>query len=107
IRILSDQPRRVKYRVGHSLRVVYDVDTSHGTWCVTARTFGDAHRLSVAARAHATSFAGNGFPAVFEDATVGAIFWTFPNDRALTHLPSLIAPSDDLAALVPGAWQRS
>lgn len=79
---------RAKYRVGHSLRVLYRVAIGGGHRYVVARTFRRPGRAE----------------AIYHEATAGpvahvpqldAVFWTFPNDRKIVGLPGLMRMARD------------
>jgi len=83
---------KAKYRVGHSLRVVYRVSTASGSTLVTARTFSDpAERVAALARPHTARVSPLLLPPVFAEPDLGAVFWTFPNDRRLDGLDRLLS----------------
>ncbi len=98
---LSARLRRVKYRVGESLRVLYAVRVGEQQRLVSARTFpeGKSRRVferareSVAAQSMHTngSATRDGLPAVVHDPSLDTVFWTFPHDRKLTALAELDA----------------
>jgi Ser/Thr protein kinase RdoA (MazF antagonist) len=98
---------RVKYRVGARLRVVHRIDVGSASFDVTASTFPTADRSE---RAHAQAWThrvptGLVRPVAL-DRELTTVFWTFPNDRKLAHLPAPARPAPDLAELLP-AWSRS
>jgi aminoglycoside phosphotransferase (APT) family kinase protein len=85
-----------KYRLGESLRVVHRIDGCH----VAARTFPDGESETAYARALESAVPANGLPPVIHARPLGAVLWTFPNDRRLTSLPLLADGSPELAELV-------
>jgi tRNA A-37 threonylcarbamoyl transferase component Bud32 len=92
-RLSAVTPVKAKYRVGHSLRVVYRVSVEGRSTLATARTFPDpTEREAVLARAHEAVVPTRLLPPVFAGANLEAVFWTFPNDRRLLGLDRLISP---------------
>jgi aminoglycoside phosphotransferase len=85
-----------KYRPGESLRVVHRVAGRH----VAARTFPDGESDAAYRRALESAVPANGLPPVIHARKLGAVLWTFPNDRRLRTLPLLADGSAELAALV-------
>jgi hypothetical protein len=87
---------RATYRYGDSLRVLHRVEVDGDTFHVAARTFppGRLNRLErqLLERAVATDPLRPA-AAVRE---LGALFWTFPNDRKLASLPELPATVADI-----------
>jgi hypothetical protein len=84
---------RVKYRVGESLRVLYAATARGREVPVSMRTFsvcrgGHAYRDALDAASPAGAL-----PAVAHDPGLGAVFWTFPNDRRIRDLPLLASPA--------------
>ena len=96
---------RIKYRPSESLRVVYRVSDDNAT-LVTARTFPPSTRAANAAHAQADAIAWGAGSPVFDDPELGAVFWTFPNDRRLRGVERLLAPDEELRSRVPG-WVSS
>jgi Phosphotransferase enzyme family len=98
---------RVKYRVGARLRVVYRIRVGAATFDVAASTFPTLERTERAydeARARAVP-CGRVQPVAL-DPELEAVFWTFPNDRKIAHLPAVARPAPELGELLP-AWSRS
>jgi aminoglycoside phosphotransferase (APT) family kinase protein len=98
---------RVKYCVGRSLRVVYQVGAGADGITVAGRTFSESKLPRALARAEDNAIPCAGLPPVFAEPDLGALFWTFPNDRTLASLDALLTPSEDLAALNAGQWVQS
>ena len=97
--------RRVKYRVGESLRVLYAIETAGGTALVSARTRQAGASQPLAART--PSDAEGTFPPDFEDEALGARFCTFPHDRRLGCFQRLLDPAPELAEIMNGRWVAS
>lgn len=98
---------RVKYRVGARLRVVYRIRVGAATFDVAASTFPTLERSERAfAEARTRAVACGLVQPVALDRELRAVFWTFPNDRKIAHLPALARPAPDLVELLP-AWSRS
>ncbi|MDH4147779.1 MAG: phosphotransferase, partial [Acidimicrobiia bacterium] len=92
--------RRAKYRIGESLRVVHEFDLDGTRYIVAARTF-PADRIEAAAAKglrRARPVAGGALRSVWADPELGAVFWTFPNDRRLDNLRELFAPPPTISA---------
>lgn len=98
---------RVKYRVGARLRVVYRVRTASTTFDVAASTFPTLARSQRAyADASERAVTCGALRPVALDRELATVFWTFPNDRKLTHLAELSVPVSGLTDLLP-SWSRS
>lgn len=96
---------KVKYRVGESLRVLYQVPIDGEPLLVAARTTprgeGD-DRIPVGP--------GGGAPTqahAFRDEVLGARLWTVRGDRRLPHAGDLLDAAPALQAHVPRPWVRS
>jgi hypothetical protein len=106
--IESCRQTRAKYRIGARLRVVHRVQVGSATYDVSASTFPTrdrSERAYEAARVRAVP--SDPLPPVTHDAALNAVFWTFPNDRKVAHLPALAGPAPELAARLRGHWARS
>ena len=77
----SFEKRRIKYRLGESLRVLYRLSAN-----------GQPHLIA------AKAFAGP---------TAETAFWMFPEDRKLKHLSLLHDTPETLANVLRGRWRRS
>ena len=98
---------RVKYRIGARLRLVHRLRVGASTLDVAASTFPTIERSEQAyADARERAVAAGITPPVAHDRELTTVFWAFPNDRKLAHLPALAAPDPGLAAL-DGAWSHS
>jgi len=98
---------RVKYRIGARLRVVYRLRLGASSVDVSASTFPTIERSRQAYEAAVQRAVGVGITApVAHDPELTTVFWAFPNDRKLSHLPALVEPDPALVALYP-AWSRS
>jgi aminoglycoside phosphotransferase len=84
-----------KYRVGESLRVVHRIGA--GAY-VSARTFADSR--AAYERALPAAVPAAALRPVVHAAELGAVLWTFPNDRRLAALPLLRDGSPALARLL-------
>jgi aminoglycoside phosphotransferase len=95
--------RRAKYRIGESLRVVYDVDVDGVTHTLAGRmSSAGTFRQPVAVPAGSSPFGG-----VFHHADLNTVWWAFPNDRKLRRLDALFAPAPTLAGWTGTGWTRS
>jgi Ser/Thr protein kinase RdoA (MazF antagonist) len=101
---------RATYRFGESLRVLHRVDVDGHTFHVAARTFSPDRLDGVARRVRERAVPTDPLEPVVAVPELGAVFWTFPNDRKLVSLPALPAtvaamlgraPSLRLAAYAP------
>ncbi len=82
--------RRVKYRIGESLRVVYDVVADGRHFVMSARTFSNS--AEVFRRAELDAVRVDGMPGVAHDPRTNTVWWTVPNDRRLHNLGTLLDP---------------
>lgn len=99
---------RVKYRIGARLRVVHRIRAGGASYDVAASSFPTLERSE---RAHllglATAVPCDALPPVVHDRQLHSVFWTFPNDRKIAHLPALAGPATALAELLDRAWTES
>lgn len=96
--------RRAKYRIGESLRVVYDVYAGSHHLVMSARTFAD----SAAAFEHTLEASPvHGMPGVAHDARTDTVWWTLPNDRKLHNLGTLLDPPRRVCESSGVDWVRS
>lgn len=96
--------RRAKYRIGESLRVVYDVYAGGHHLVMSARTFDD----SAAAHAQAPETETvDGMPGVAHDPGTSSVWWTLPNDRKLHNLGTLLDPPRRVRESSGVDWGRS
>src|SRR5262245_32915875 len=98
---------RAKYRVGESLRVLYELEADGARYAVSARTFRDGR--SAGAFRHAVEVAMGSGPLrpVVHDAELDTVFWAFPNDRRIRHLSVLARDSEPLARLLGRPSERA
>ena len=98
---------RTTYHAGESLRVAYRVSASEGSCVVAGRAFpeGRSGKSFEAARQKAVNCGP--FRPVFHDTETESIFWTFPNDRKIANLNSLVQIPQELAQLFAAPWARS
>jgi aminoglycoside phosphotransferase len=107
LRIDDCRQIRLKYRVGARLRVVHRIRLGSKSFLVAGSTFPTLER-SEQAYTHAQARAVSCGPVlpVAHDRELTTVFWTFPNDRKIGHLPALAGRAPELARLLP-AWCRS
>ena len=105
LNIESCSLRRVKYRIGESLRVVYDVVSDGRQFVMSARTF--ANSAEVFRRAEANSVRVLGMPGVAHDPRNSMVWWTLPNDRKLRNLGTLLDPPLRVRRSSGVAWDQS
>jgi Ser/Thr protein kinase RdoA (MazF antagonist) len=109
-RAVIDSCRRecVSYRVGRRVRVVYRVGVNGRSLRVAASSFRSGKRSERAyERAQADAVEVGSFRPVLHDAGLNAVFWSFPNDRRLEHLPAAASASPDVARHLDKEWTRS
>ncbi len=97
--------RRVKYRIGESLRVVYDVVADGRQFVMSARTFDNS--AAVFRRAEVTASPVDGMPGVAHDPHTDTVWWTVPNDRKLRNLGTLLDPPARVRQSSGVAWDQS
>jgi len=99
-RLARCEPTRTKYQVGRSLRVVYRVATDRSTRLVALRTFRRSRAEQVYRESARRAVSCGEFAGVAAAPELGAVLFTFPNDRKLSDLPAL-ARSGRLVAYAP------
>jgi aminoglycoside phosphotransferase (APT) family kinase protein len=97
--------RRVKYRIGESLRVVYDVVAGGRSFVMSARTFPNS--AAVFRRSEASAERVLGMPGVAHDPRTDTVWWTLPNDRKLRNLGTLLDPPIRVRRSSGVAWDQS
>jgi aminoglycoside phosphotransferase len=102
--------RRVKYRLGETLRVLYEFDVNGCRHVLTARAFpaSDVPKpsLFIDIGTH-TCECGVSLRKVSFDPIGNAVWWAFPTDRNLAHLAEVIAPSPEWTNAHELGWVRS
>ncbi len=93
---------RAKYRIGESLRVVYRLDIGGSGHLVAARAFRGEESLGAVRRAEPLAVASGPLRPVAHDPELGAVWWSFPNDRKLRGLGALLRPAPDVTAPLHG-----
>jgi aminoglycoside phosphotransferase (APT) family kinase protein len=97
--------RRAKYRIGESLRVVYDVVADGRKFVMSARTFPDSAEVFRKADLNAERVLG--MPGVAHDPLNSTVWWTLPNDRKLRNLGTLLDPPVRVRRSSGVAWDQS
>jgi hypothetical protein len=97
IDIESCECTRAKYRVGESLRVLYQLQIQGIQHLVTARTFRNGDGERAYHRATCNAIPCDQLRPVVHDAEIDTVFWTFPNDRKIAHLSVLMGHPGPLA----------
>lgn len=97
--------RRAKYRVGESMRVVYDVIADGREYVMSARTFANSAGAFHEAEANAEPV--HGMPSVAHDPGTDTVWWTVPNDRKLRNLATLLTPPVRVRRTSGVAWDQS
>jgi aminoglycoside phosphotransferase (APT) family kinase protein len=97
--------RRVKYRIGESLRVVYDVVAGGRKFVMSARTFSNSAEVFRSAEVDAERVLR--MPGVAHDPINGTVWWTLPNDRKLRNLGTLLDPPVRVRRSSGVAWDQS
>jgi len=105
INIESCSLRRVKYRIGESLRVVYDVVADGRHFVISARTFHNSAEVFRKAEVNAERVLG--MPGVAHDPLNDTVWWTLPNDRKLRNLSTLLDPPVRVRRSSGVAWDQS
>jgi len=82
--------RRAQYRIGESLRVVYDVTADGRQFVMSATTFADS--AAAFERASAAAVPVDGMACIGHDPATNTVWWTLPNDRRLRNLETLLTP---------------
>ena len=103
--IQSCNLRRAKYRIGESLRVVYDVVADGRRFVMSARTFDNSADVFRNAELHADRVLG--MPGVAHDPHTSTVWWTLPNDRKLRNLGTLLDPPMRVRRSSGVAWDQS
>jgi thiamine kinase-like enzyme len=88
---------RTKYRVGTSLRVLYEVSGNGQSYRIAARALPRTRRV-------ANRFAS---PVEVNAPELNTIFWIFPHDRKIKNLSVLADIPDDLRNIEGQTWTRS
>src|ERR1044072_3266171 len=88
---------RTKYRVGSSLRVLYELRGSGRSYRIAARAFPRTRRIT------------NQFisPTELNAPELNATFWIFPHDRKIKNLAVLGNIPDELRDIEGRTWTRS
>ena len=97
--------RRVKYRIGESLRVVYDVVADGRPYVMSARTFPNS--AAVFRRAEVKASRVDGMPGAAHDPQTNSVWWTVPNDRKLRNLGTLLNPPVRVRQSSGVEWEQS
>ncbi len=105
----SCEIRRVKYRLGESLRVVYHLRTRTRTEIVSLRTFPSSGWAEVVRRQRQRwpQPTRSGLPSVAGLPEMNAVMWCLPADRRLGQLDALINPPASWSAITGGRWTSS
>jgi Ser/Thr protein kinase RdoA (MazF antagonist) len=98
---------RTTYRAGESLRVAYRVSAGGRSCVVAGRAFPKGGSRKCLEQEKKAAANGGQFRPVFHHAKTESIFWTFPNDRKIRNLHSLVDIPLELAALFDPRWARS
>lgn len=98
---------RAKYRFGDSLRVLHSVRVGSSTFTVAARAFRGGRSRRAYERAACEAVACAPLRPVIHDVELDTVFWTFPNDRKIKGLQSLVNIPADLARPFVPAWTGS
>jgi tRNA A-37 threonylcarbamoyl transferase component Bud32 len=98
---------RTTYRAGESLRVAYRVSACGQTCVVAGRAFPEGGSRRCLEQERTGVINGGPFRPVFHHAKTESIFWTFPNDRKIANLHSLVDIPQEMAELFTPRWTRS
>lgn len=87
---------RTKYRVGTSLRVLYEVTGNGQSYRIAARALPQTRRVA------------NGLPSLEVNVPeLNTVFWIFPHDRKIKNLSVLADIPDELRNIAGRSWTRS
>src|SRR5205823_6221353 len=82
---------RIHYRFGRRLRVLFRLATGRGWVWISGRAFPEGQAEAAFHRAAAAATAQRGrLRRVLHATDLAAVFWTFPNDRKLVSLKTLL-----------------
>ena len=98
---------RTKYRVGLSLRVLYQVTIEGRPHSIAARAFPNNSEAIAALTSNCSASDGAQLPTVFQDERINTAFWSFPNDRKIKHLRALIDIPVELSSIGRHEWVTS
>lgn len=84
---------RVKYRIGHNLRVSYKLQIAGETRIVACRTFTNEGSEKAYELAKGCEKFEGSLPPVFYNPDLKTVFWAFPNDRKIKGLDLIERPS--------------
>lgn len=99
-RVAHCTPTRIKYQVGRSLRVLYRLATDRSSQLVALRTFRRSRAEEIYREAAKRAVSSGELAAIAPAPELGAVLFTFPNDRKLGGLPAL-AGAGRLVAYAP------
>jgi aminoglycoside phosphotransferase len=98
---------KATYQVGRSLRLVYRAEVLGSTHTIAARVYPDQRSAKAYCDAAASAVACGPLRPIAHDPEINTVFWTFPNDRKLTQLPSLWVNPGELAQNFSRRWVSS
>lgn len=108
VHIRSCRLGSVCYQPARRLRVVYELEIDGRNLHVAASTFPSRGRSQrVFREATGTARHCGPFRPVLYDTDLDTVFWSFPNDRKLVHLPTAVEAQEDLTRLIDGCWASS
>ena len=99
--------RRASYRIGESLRVVYDVVAGGHEFTMSAQTFTDSAGAFRQATQTRPVEPVHGMPGVAHDPQTSSVWWTVPNDRRMRNLGTLLDPPSRVRQTSGIDWQQS
>jgi aminoglycoside phosphotransferase len=98
---------RTKYRVGLSIRVLYQVTIEGQHHFIAARAFPRTRDAIRDFNSNCFTSDGEQLPAVFRDGGINTAFWSFPNDRKIKHLRALVDIPVGLSSIGGTEWVNS
>lgn len=107
VSIASCEKQRIKYRVGDSLRVLYQVQADGRNHVVSARTFATDSRESNTEQAVVNTVIGSSLRSAARDPELQIDFRVYPNDRKIKGLNILDQIPTSLSKIGAGRWIRS
>ncbi|MEA2271192.1 MAG: hypothetical protein QOC64_3802 [Solirubrobacteraceae bacterium] len=100
LRIDRYERRRVKYKIGDSLRILHALHIDGAPHLVASRTFAGGRSELVYERARRSARRAGPLRGVAHDAELESVFWAFPNDRKITALAALTPATDRVSSLL-------
>ncbi len=107
IAVDSCEHLRTTYRAGESLRVAYRVSAGGRSCVVSGRAFSEGGSRKCLEQEKTRTVTCAPFRPAFHHPETESVFWTFPNDRKIANLHTLVDIPDELAQLFASPWTKS